>query len=70
MYSEYYPKQETLGLFCPTDSDLMKLDAVNELMISIVCIIECGDLPRKMTKSRRKYFLSQPEDIIKKFDEQ
>ena len=69
LYTVYYPKQKTVGLFCPMDTPQTKQDAVNELLIAIVCIIDRGDLPRKMTKSRRQYYLDQAEDIISKFDE-
>lgn len=65
--TEFYVKRSSLYFFCPREFEGPKEKVVSELLISIVCIAENGDLPRKMTKSKREYYKRECGEILEAF---
>lgn len=59
MYVEYYKKSKDVGLFCPKNTDISKRDAIDELLIALACIADRGEYPKKLSKSRRNYYLNE-----------
>jgi hypothetical protein len=62
--TEYYPKEKILGLFWPHKSNDKKenMKAIEELLVSLQCISENGNLS-SMQKSKRNYYTDKTAEI-------
>lgn len=65
IYTEYYKKEKILGLFWPKEI-VDKTNALQELLIGLECIAESGDLPEKLTASKRKHFNDKIVPVLRK----
>jgi len=62
--TEYYPKEKILGLFWPHESNDKKenIKAIEELLVSLQCIFENGNL-LSTQKSKINYYTDKTAEI-------
>ena len=65
LYATYHQKEGVVGLFCPKQHDgLTKADALETLLVALVCIEDRGELPEKLSGSTLHAYRAEAARVL------
>ena len=61
----YHSKEKAIGLYWPREANQLhsKSSAIDELLIAMAAVVDKGDLPDKLSESRRTKYLNDTVEI-------